>query len=263
MTVYINDSYDNFIDAFESINSQTIPPDKIIIVSDGPICYKIKIFLEREKISNKKLIFLELNENIGLGKALAHGLEHVDTDLVMRMDSDDVCLLNRADILLQAMFREKVSVVGSYILEFVESINEKGNLIKYSSYPTTENIFNYTRDPVGHASVMFRKKDVDDAGGYLHCMSFEDTYLWVRMAKMGFQFHNVSDPLYYARTDQYFYERRGGLSYLKIEILSFLRFYNEGLISYKSFFINILIRPFIRILPKKILSFVYKKLLRN
>jgi UDP-Gal:alpha-D-GlcNAc-diphosphoundecaprenol beta-1,3-galactosyltransferase len=208
-------------------------------------------------------LFFELEKNVGLGQALLYGLRFIKTDLVLRMDSDDISSKNRAEILLKAMSTEKVSVVGSYISEFSDSTSDSENIIKYPARPDNKYIFNYTRDPVGHASVLFDKKDVIDAGSYMHCIYFEDTYLWLRMAKRGFEFYNVPESLYFARVDSSFYERRGGYSYLIIEIKAFIKFYRENLISSSSFFLNIITRPFVRILPKKLLSIVYRSLLRS
>jgi len=263
MTVYNNDLLHNFVAAFDSLKKQTVKAQNIVVVADGPICSKIKAFLLSECISNRSVLFFELEKNVGLGQALAYGLGYIKTDLVMRMDSDDVCTNDRAEILLEAMFREKVSVVGSYISEFVDSTTDAENIIKYPSKPDKNSIFNYTRDPVGHASVLFKKRDVIDAGGYMHCIYFEDTYLWLRMAKMGFEFYNVPESLYFARVDKSFYERRGGFAYLRVEIRAFIKFYRENLISLRSFCLNIGVRPFVRVLPKKVLAAVYRSLLRN
>ena len=110
---------------------------------------------------------------------------------------------------------------------------------------------------------MFKKKDVIDSGGYLDCSFFEDTYLWLRMAKKGFSFKTIQENLYYARTGDGFLNRRGGLLYLRIELSHFYKFYKEELISIWSLFLNLSVRPFIRLLPKNMLDMFYMNVLRK
>jgi len=192
------------------------------------------------------------------------GLELIKTQIVMRMDADDYSSKDRAEILMKELVSGAALVVGSYIGEFYSHINDCESIIKYEQIINFSDLKNYIRDPVGHASTMFYKDAVLSAGGYKDCLYFEDTYLWLRLAnnKKG-EFINVEQVLYYARIGNGFYERRGGLKYLIIEISNFFKFYREGLISSKYFLINILIRPVIRLLPGFLLKEIYRKLLRS
>ena len=111
---------------------------------------------------------------------------------------------------------------------------------------------------------MFYKDCILSAGGYKHCLLFEDTYLWLRLAKShSGRFVNVPGILYHARTGNGFYVRRSGLDYLLLEISSFTKFYNEKLITRTSYLINVIIRPFCRLLPKLLLTHIYKNFLRS
>lgn len=76
--------------------------------------------------------------------------------------------------------------------------------------------FSKKRNPFNHPSVMFRKSDVIEAGGYSERFHlFEDYYLWVRMLKNGCQTANIRETLLNMRVSEDTYMRRGGLSYAK------------------------------------------------
>ena len=47
---------------------------------------------------------------------------------------------------------------------------------------------------MNQVSVMFRKNDVINAGGYLDWHFNEDYYLWIRMYLNGFKFKNILKP---------------------------------------------------------------------
>ena len=96
---------------------------------------------------------------------------------------------------------------------------------------------------------MFRKSSIINAGNYIHLPYFEDTYLWLRMAKIGYNFHSINKDLYRARIDNGFINRRRGLRYTLTEMKAFIKFKKENLISSYSFIINLFCRPIIRMMP--------------
>ena len=48
---------------------------------------------------------------------------------------------------------------------------------------------------MNHMSVMFKKSDVLEVGGYKHMLYYEDYYLWLRMMKESMKFHNIDRVL--------------------------------------------------------------------
>lgn len=263
MTVYINDELSHVFLAIKSILEQSLATNDFIIVADGPLRPEVHDCIVSMKLKFDIINYQIIKNNVGLGNALQYGLKFADNNIIMRMDADDYSEPERAEKLLKLM-TENVVVVGSYIGEFIENPNESLSIIKYKKNITNFDIKNYYRDPVGHASVMFNKNAVLDAGGYLDCLYFEDTYLWLRIAKKSIgKFVNSDEVLYKARIGNGFYSRRSGHKYLIIEMKNFIRFYKENLISFHSFLINILLRPFFRLLPKNYISIFYKKFLRS
>ena len=59
-------------------------------------------------------------------------------------------------------------------------------------------------------SVMFKKSDVLEVGGYKHMLYYEDYYLWLRMMKESMKFHNIDRVLIRVRAGKDMLKRRQG-----------------------------------------------------
>ncbi len=106
MTVYKNDNADYFYIALNSMVQQTIKPDEIVIVKDGPIPNLLEQVIVN--VQNSCDIYfneIQLPNNVGLGEALNAGLKECRNDLIARMDADDYSLPQRCE--LQLMEFEK------------------------------------------------------------------------------------------------------------------------------------------------------------
>ena len=120
MSVYKNDKLEFLKAAIESILKQTVKPNEIVVVVDGPVETEIVQLLQNyeTKIKCFKLVFLE--ENLGLGNALEVGLNHCSYDFVARMDADDISVEDRFEKQIKAFQEEKsLSIVGGQIEEFM------------------------------------------------------------------------------------------------------------------------------------------------
>ena len=111
-------------ESLHSVFGQTLQPDEVILVEDGPLTPALYEVVEEfaGRYSTIKRIVLEKNR--GLGNALSEGLKHCSCDLVARMDTDDICKPER--FARQLAFMEshpEISVVGAWIDEFQETIS--------------------------------------------------------------------------------------------------------------------------------------------
>lgn len=218
MSVYKNDVCEYLNQAIESILDQTVKPNEIVIVVDGPISTNLKnILKEYEKKYNIfKIIYLEKNQ--GLGNALRVGLEQCSYNIVARMDSDDISVSNRFEKQIKEFEIDKdLDIVGGQIYEF---INNKENIICSREVPIeNDDIYEYAkkRCPFNHVTVMFKKNSVLKCGGYLDWYNNEDYYLWIRMMESKAKFKNIPAYLAYARVGNKMYQRRGGIKYFKSE----------------------------------------------
>lgn len=91
LSLYDKEKPEYLQEALTSIFAQTLLPDEIVLVYDGPINKNLEIVVETfEKRYPDKFKLVKLEQNQGLGVALAKGLEHTSNRLVARMDTDDI-----------------------------------------------------------------------------------------------------------------------------------------------------------------------------
>jgi len=265
MATYHKDNSEHLFLALESLFKQTLLPNEIILVLDGDIPEENKIVVNKFLAHELKLLqVFPLEKNVGLGNALNYGLKKCNYDFVARMDSDDIALENRFETQLNYFKNNPdVSVLGGWMNEFEKELNDR-NKIK-STPISLENIKKYAqlRNPLNHPTVMFKKKDIITVGSYEEINLFEDFYLWLRMLKKGYKLANVKDILVHFRVDDTMISRRHGYKYLVKEIKFITRCYNEKLINFSSFIIQIFTRLPLRLMPLSVLKFIYKYILRN
>ena len=79
MCVYINDDPILFDKALESVFLNTLSPDKLVLVSDGPLTTDLEEIVQAySKYSN--LLLIRLPTNVGFVSALNEGLKYIDTE---------------------------------------------------------------------------------------------------------------------------------------------------------------------------------------
>ena len=91
----------------------------------------------------------------------------------------------------------------------------------------------------------------------------EDFDLISRMLSLGIKFHNVQEVLVDVRVGNEMHNRRRGISFLTAELKVFSEMYSSGYIGFWQYICNIIIRVFIRLLPSKIMSYLYMILFRK
>ncbi|MBR1540143.1 MAG: glycosyltransferase [Clostridia bacterium] len=265
MSTYENDNSEYFLKALNSVINQTVLPNEIIIVVDGPISeeYKEVIENQKDKYDIIKLIYLE--KNSGLGNALKIGLEQCTYDIVARMDSDDIAKNDRFEKQLRILTdRTDISTVGGNISEFIDDEN---NIISRRVVPEiNEDIVKYMkkRCPFNHMTVMFRKKDVLSVGNYIEWHYNEDYYLWLRLYLNNYQFYNIQDDLVNVRVGKDMYKRRGGWKYFQSErnIQKFML--SNKIISPIRYFINVCERLIIQVfMPNSLRGILFRKIARK
>lgn len=264
LSVYYKENPIYLQESIGSLINQSLAPDEIIIVEDGPLTSELYAILDDFEQENPTIKRISLPENGGLGKALNEGLKYCSYPLVARMDTDDIAKPDRFEKQM-AVFEKypQVEVVSSWIDEFIDSPNNIVSTRKLPEFPYQIFKFGKKRCPINHPAVMFKKDAILFAGGYQHFPLFEDYYLWVRMLMNGAKFYNVQESLLLFRTSKDMYKRRGGLRHALEEIRFQREIWKMGYISPMLFIFNIAIRFFTRILPNNLRTLIYSKLLRN
>lgn len=266
-SVYHNDRPE-FVDrALASITAcQTTKPDEIVIVVDGPVSAGISNLLNKYRKEYPGLFnIIRLPQNKGLGNALRIGVESVKTEIIARMDSDDIAVANRFDKQLAYLESHKdCDIVGGQITEFIGNEN---NIVGKREVPcSNEDIYNNInkRCPFNHMTVMFRKASVLDAGNYVDWHYNEDYYLWIRMAETGCQFANLPDTLVNVRVGTDMYRRRGGWRYFKSEAKLQKYMLSHKIMVLPRFLYNVAGRFVIQVaIPAKLRGYIFRKLFRK
>jgi glycosyltransferase involved in cell wall biosynthesis len=168
-------------EAIDSILAQTFTDFEFVIVNDGSKDASAEILTS---YNDPRLKILNI-ENRGLPAALNYGLKHCTTDLVMRMDADDVAYSHRFAALLEDWEKAgQPDVFGSG----VDYINEDGKELWSFSVPLEDAAIKAAiLAPNGvlaviHPSTLLRKESVLACGAYDSLFKNGQDYdLWLRM----------------------------------------------------------------------------------
>ena len=108
--------------SLDSVFGQTLPPDEVVLVEDGPLTAALYAVVEEYARKYPALKVVPLPENVGLGRALNEGLKHCSHELVARMDTDDIAIPDRFER-QSAVFTKNpdVDVTSAWIKEFIDN----------------------------------------------------------------------------------------------------------------------------------------------
>ncbi|MFL2077010.1 glycosyltransferase [Marinilactibacillus psychrotolerans] len=210
MSLYIKEQPGYLKQSLESMFQQTVFPDEVVIVEDGPLTNELVDVLTNylNKFPNVVNI-VKLSKNEGLGKSLDVGLKHCRNELVARMDTDDISLPQRCEKQLKAFEEDSnLAIVGTMIDEFVDDPTQ---IVSSRVVPTdTEEIreFIKRRNAFNHPTVMFKKSAVITSGGYGKLKRRQDIDLFSRMINKGFKAKNLKESLLLFRSNEENFKRR-------------------------------------------------------
>lgn len=265
MSLYAKEKPAYLRQCMDSLLTQTVLPEQIVIVKDGPLTEELEAVLE-DYVSRAPALYtlVPLEKNVGLGLALAEGMLHCRNELVARMDTDDICRSDRFALQLAEFERNSaLDVCGSHITEFEGSVQ---NIVARRTVPLTDEAirqYQRRRDGVNHMTVMYKKSKVLEAGNYQSCMLMEDTYLWVRMMLCGAVFGNLDDDLVYVRVGSDLFARRGGLAYFKKYRQGRKKVKETGYIGLWDYYYTLAVQLMVALLPNGLRGWIFKKLLHR
>lgn len=262
LSLYYKEQPSFLVQCFDSLFYQTLQPNEIILVKDGPLTPELDNIVAEYEKRYPIIKVVPLEKNSGLGNALNEGLKHCSYDLIARMDTDDIAYPTRFEKQVKFMTNNPdIDACSSWIDEFVDSTD---NIISTKKLPEiNEEIKKYAkhRSPLNHPAVIYRKKAVMEVNGYSGFP--EDYYLWVKMIMNGSKMYNIQESLLYFRYSPDMIKRRGGWKYAKDDIKSQKQFYKMGFIGIATLIYNIIIRVAVRLIPNVFRNFIYIKFLRK
>lgn len=203
MCVYDGDRASYFREAVDSMLDQTVRPDELVIVVDGPVGKNmVKLLGEIEKKSGAVKI-VELPKNVGVGMASNEGLKHCKNELVAKMDADDIAVPGRLELQLAAFEKDpKLALLGGQLAEFSEDRNKVVSMRKVPTTAKAIKKFARRRSPFNNQTVMYKKSAVLAVGGYPELNRSEDYYLFSKLMAEGYRVKNLAEVLVYFRLDK-------------------------------------------------------------
>lgn len=265
ISVYKKEKSEYLKTALQSIINQTLKPAEIVIVKDGLLTQELDDCIkEYEKQYPELLKIIAFKENRGLGLALRDGVIACKYDYIARMDSDDIAKPERFAKQFQYLKQHpKTALLGTWITEFSKDENKPDTLTELPC--THKELLKYAkkRNPFRHMTMLLKKEAVIKAGNYRDFLWFEDYDLWIRMLQKGYIAANIPEYLVNVRADEEMFARRGGCQYLKQDYKFQKVLIETGFITVSEFFMNIVIRTIVRLMPNYIRRKIYEYLLRD
>lgn len=260
MSLYKKEKPDYLRLAIDSMLNQTVAPDEIIMVEDGPLTDELYAVLNEYPMLHR----IKNEKNLGLGLALNVGLKECKNELVARMDTDDCSKPERCEKQLERFLAKPyLTIVGSHIDEFV---NDTSNVISQRIVPTTsEEIYNFAkkRSAFNHPAVMYSKTAVLENKGYADLKRNQDVDLFGRMQFEGYKAENIDESLLWFRSSDELAKRRKSWQNTWSYIATIRRFWKMGYSSFIDYLMVGIAQVGMFLLPTKVQSYVYKKFLRK
>jgi len=249
----------SFDKSIKSILEQSFTDFEFIICDDGSTdnTYELlKAFSE----TNERIKLLRNEENLGLAATLNKCIEAAAGEYIARHDCDDYSAPDRLEKQLRYMEEHPdVAVLGTFAYLFDET-----GVWGEMRFPTeiTKKDFLF-RSPYGHCSVVFRKKDLLEAGCYRvakETRRTEDYDLFMRMFTFS-KGANLPEFLCYFCEDKSALQRRKYRYRIDEAKVRYRGFKQLGLLPRGIFYV---IKPLIvGLIPARLLGFLKNKFLKR
>lgn len=265
MSLYSKEKTDNLRQSIESMLKQTVEPDEIVIVKDGPLTNDLELILQEYTDKYPDLFNVVISEeNIGLGRALNMGLTHCKNELVARMDTDDISLPSRCEKQIQAFEADSnLTLVGTMVDEFYDDPNV---IISSRVVPTSnEEIYKFAkrRSAFNHPTVMYKKSKVLECGGYSDLRRNQDVDLFGRMLFQGCRASNLNESLLLFRSNQSLAKRRRSWENTASYISTINKLRKLGYSSFMDYGVVACAQTLMFVSPLVVQGWLYKMFLRK
>jgi glycosyltransferase involved in cell wall biosynthesis len=265
LPVYRGDRADYLRRSFRSVvEDQVLPPSEVVVVRDGPVGAGLAMVLDELVDSSPvPVVRVDLEQNVGLARALEAGLAACAFEIVARQDADDISLPRRFAVQVP-LVADGLDVVGSSIEEFEDDDEVRGRGIVRVPPLSAAEIAETSRfaSPFNHPTVVYRRSVVAEAGGYEDLPLMEDYWLFARLVSRGARMVNVAEPLVRYRVGAGAYARRGGARLLRSELELQRRLRREGFTSTAQTVRNVAVRGGYRLVPEGARRSLYRAWVR-
>lgn len=176
MVVSPNDNPVKLKRCIKSIVNQSMNFKQTIIVVNGLLPTPLNQILDKFKVENSVLLF-KSESTLPFGLALNLGLRNVSTEWILRIDPDDISLIDRV--------KDAASQVESsnFDLAFFSNyeIGGRNEPIFKRVIPPDFSVEKFLYfNPVAHSTALIRTVSLKEVGGYKNIFLAEDYELWLR-----------------------------------------------------------------------------------
>ncbi|WP_115864071.1 glycosyltransferase [Halorussus litoreus] len=263
ISTYYGEDAEEVDECLESTYNQTVVPDEVVIVKDGPLPADLDGVVDdwaNRYPDRTKLVSFE--ENRGTGEALRVGLSECTHELIAKVDSDDLSVEDRFEKQTAYLAdNPDVAAVGSYMREILPNGDERIREVPES--PEEVRSYARFRAPITHPTSMYRKSAVESVGGYRDLQSMQDYDLWVRLLVAGYDLANIPDVLVESEVGTDWHARRGGFEYASIEFNLLREFRRMGFLDNREFLLNVCTKMPVRMSPNVVRKLLYSTVLRG
>ena len=260
-TTYCKEKPENLDECLHSVFSQTVMPDRVVLVGDGKLPEDMYAVIERysEKYG-EVFTYDETAENNGNWYASNRAIELCDTDIIAKIDSDDI-LLEGYIGRIKAVFEENaIDICGVYIEEFDDGTGEKMSVRKTPVSHSDILTYARRRNPFNNPGIAFSRELAGKIGAYREMKRCEDYDFAVRMLLNGARGMNIPEVLVRYRTSRENIVRRKNFDNTKWFIISRWRIYRMGFCSFSDFFITSAAQLFLFVMPVGLTGRFYERL---
>ena len=239
MSVYDQELPENLNESLESMLMQSYPPSDFVLVCDGKLTNELNIIAKSFQDEYKTIFrIIQINENVGVGKAYNIGIEACKCDYIVKMDSDDISMTNRC-LKQMALFAvcPELDIVGTFVEEFD---SETGKTVSVKKVPVLH-------DDI----VEFAKR------------LCEDYEFSARMIRNGAKCQNIPEVLVRYRINENTVDVRKSSKHTKAFIRVRWIIFRAGDTSFRDFLIPCMTQIALFILPRRFTAWFYRKFLRH
>lgn len=188
MTVYNGMPY--LAPAVESIIDQTLEDFYFIIVDDGSTDGTADYL---DGLKDPRIVVIR-QENQGTAAAANHGLKHVTTPFLARMDADDVALPHRLEVQLKYLREHPdVGLVGGQVVPLGDH-GVGGSLALPLGHEAIDRCLMLGQHAMSHSSLMMRAGVLQSIGGYWKHRLVDDIDMMIRMGEVS-KLANINEVL--------------------------------------------------------------------
>lgn len=175
-------------EAINSILGQTLHDFEFLIIDDASTDNSVAII---ESYNDARIKFVKNRENMGISRTLNKGIDLANTELVARMDADDISHPQR----LQKQYEFMQNNPGCALLScWVKVISEDKQQVRSEQFKSEYYYYNMIFDCwMYHPTVMYRKAAVKDVGGYKSTYAEDFDLFWHLSRK--YKIDNIEEPL--------------------------------------------------------------------